>query len=317
MKNYCDSKKKPFLQYFLLVPIILSLLPVVALADTAGVVDSCEIELGDLFTPSNISYNVFASSETERVFRFRITNRSGKRCRLRLTLDSRGVNLLQSTSNSLRYVFRAPNGRRIGPSIESRDSLDISIPASSKSIDVQFAMVIEAGQIVPAGIYQQQVEAVLFERGSSASNRIVASRKFSAKAAVGSQAGLSLAGTAGVGYSGGQQNAVMDFGTLQTGKKRRVYLHVRSNQPYQVRFTSRNRWRLRNLELQKYYIDYRAYLQGSLINTADGSPAHVRMRSATPARGRPFEFTVEIGDVTRKAAGTYQDVITMDVLPIE
>jgi hypothetical protein len=121
---------------------------------------------------------------------------------------------------------------------------------------------------------------------------------------------LSLVGS-GAPYDPNDTGQSINFGTLEQGERESFDLVVVSNSAYQVRFSSQNGGRLKH-QTNNSYIDYMTQINNSQVSLA-GSVIAASDSGNTPNEGRRFPIRFTIGNVAGKAAGQYQDMITVTV----
>jgi spore coat protein U-like protein len=111
---------------------------------------------------------------------------------------------------------------------------------------------------------------------------------------------------------------VMDFGNLDQGESQAVDLKVRSNAGYTVEITSTNGGSMKHLS-QAQFVNYQLEVNGGNQSfPGPGAPLVLGTASGvTPENGVNFNLNFEIGDPTNKAAGQYQDTITVTATSID
>ena len=107
---------------------------------------------------------------------------------------------------------------------------------------------------------------------------------------------------------------VIDFGTLKRGDSRRVSLHVKANTPAKIMIKSENKGRLLHEEQNGLYVDYSVNVDGE-ASTLE-SPLIITRDIAKTIEGSAYPMDVIIGDITSSFAGSYRDVITVEVRPL-
>ncbi|MFP4386351.1 MAG: hypothetical protein ACLFRA_03980 [Alphaproteobacteria bacterium] len=299
-------------RFFLFVFLILFHLPAYAAGNT-----HCNPKIIEVREPANVHYDPFDSRPRTEIVRVILQNTASIACKGRLVFFSAGERKLSSSTNGrfLDYDLQSQAGQEIGKDHNSSNAIRFNIPANTKRFEVKADMVIPAQQYVSSGHYRQNIEARIFEEASS-TQAFNNTYDFALSAYIYPQAGISLAGSAGAHYSHGKRNAVMDFGTLKRGDKKSIFVKVRANQPYKMVFTSENNGQMRNLDVSGHFIKYRADLDGKGLNFFSGSQDIVKKR-ITDSRGDSHKLSVNIGNTSEKAAGRYQDIITIDVFPLE
>lgn len=121
-----------------------------------------------------------------------------------------------------------------------------------------------------------------------------------------------IAGTRGA-YEAGTNFSVIDFGTLETGEMRRVFIQVRGNTPAELTVSSENAGRMRNTLRSSLYVDYTVVVDGE-FSTLE-TPLKLPRTVARDLQGSAYPMEVTIGDMESSFAGNYQDIIQVDVDP--
>lgn len=103
-------------------------------------------------------------------------------------------------------------------------------------------------------------------------------------------------------------NALLDFGEISSGSTRQIDIDIRANAPVQLAL-SRQYGELRLRGRPDYQIPYSLLIDGRPADTS-GTPQPLSSSGYTRAR-----LDVVIGDVERRAAGLYEDTLTIIVAP--
>jgi spore coat protein U-like protein len=111
-------------------------------------------------------------------------------------------------------------------------------------------------------------------------------------------------------------NKVIDFGFIQQNQEKGVDLRVVSNTPYEIKISSSNNSVLK--QSQGNSIAYALKVNGGQVslNNSQSTPVSIGSGSGTGgATGDKYNLRVQITEITvNKAAGTYQDVITITAI---
>ena len=134
------------------------------------------------------------------------------------------------------------------------------------------------------------------------------------------QVNIGVAGSAGAGFSNAG-GATLDFGSLETGLERSVYLFVQSNGAYLMNLSSQNGGRMMRVGGGsggggRDWIDYLAWLDSRRLDLRTPYSFQPPLQRGRFEQ-RPFELRVRIGEVAGATAGEYRDVITVEVLVLE
>lgn len=275
---------------------------------------TCDLSITSVREPSFTTYDPFDSQNLTAPFKIFVQNNLNTACTAALIVKTAGNRRLQHGGESIDYNLYFGSQRDIGDNRNSRNAYLFNIDGDEDRLELELEMSLRAGQIIGSGDYSQGVTLEIFEVANNAAGATLDTKAANLSVNVQPQIGITIAGTAGASYLQGQKNAVMDFGTLETGEEQSVHLKVRSNESYRMVFRSDNNGRLKNLDAANYYIDYIARLQGQVLNLSSGTDSYSNAGS-TRIRGASHPLSVEIGNTENKAAGLYQDVMTIDVYP--
>ncbi|MFP3943457.1 MAG: hypothetical protein ACLFWF_06175 [Alphaproteobacteria bacterium] len=228
-------------------------------------------------------------------------------CDLRLTFRSVNRNRMIRGKHALDYRLQAANGQWIetdGVNFEMLNTLRQGRTAQAIEI---FAIMPE-GQWLPPGVYIDRLIIQLYD-----GDRLLNENETRLAALVVSQATIQVAGSAsaGFGYDGG---ASLDFGRLESGEEKSVYLFVQSNAKFLLNLSSEHQGRMTRVDkgFDGAFLDYDAWIDSRALDLR--SPVSFRPGGL---RRRPLELRVRIGDVAGKPAGDYRDTITVDVVLLE
>jgi hypothetical protein len=119
-----------------------------------------------------------------------------------------------------------------------------------------------------------------------------------------------------INVAGSGMYTTLDFGDLSQGATRDVRIETRSNVEYRLLVHSSNGGKMAltpPVAHQSWFIPYTATLDGSPIDlTADTRSGSRNMSSL---QGDGHSFSIAVGDISRKRAGLYKDVITISIVP--
>ncbi len=108
----------------------------------------------------------------------------------------------------------------------------------------------------------------------------------------------------------GTTQADLDFGQLEKGKTRQIDIQVKHNTPYLLQLSSQNASVLRNPQHPESTIAYRVALDGRNIDLKNTVHVHGQHSSHSTTQ---HQLRVEIQDVERVRAGTYQDNLNLTI----
>lgn len=293
----------------LVTVLIPMLLP--ALGPMAG--ERCTGEIDTGLTKRRISYDPLAVTDTFVDTEVRIRNLGAGECRFRLAFyrdpasDAKLGGLLPYRLEARgRSALLDDWPARAAPSV----FLDTRKLASGESGRIPFSWRIARAQMVPPGVYRDTVRLRLYEIGG---NDLLDDRDLTFEVLVPTVLQANLAG-AGVASP---FSYTMDFGTLERGERRRVTIDVSTNTNYRITVSSENRGALKGPPRRSsgsWSVAYEAALDGRRLDLSAGAD---RLGKPFPSNGRArHSFTITIGEVAGRRAGTYSDVITIELTPV-
>lgn len=174
---------------------------------------------------------------------------------------------------------------------------------------IPFTLVISPGQLAAPGAYTDftNVSALLYgvENGQYT---LLQTAPLAISYSVRQAIGVNIAG-AGVATT-------LDFGVLTQGAQRPVKIETRSNMPHRLTVTSDNHGFLAltpPVPGQSWTVPYSATLDNKPLNLSGTFSTETTPQ--TTLRGASHILNVIIGDPSRKRAGLYKDVITIQIVP--
>jgi hypothetical protein len=279
----------------------------------------CSARFGTVDGPAftQRGYDIFAAEPLRGSAGIEVVNPGGGSCRVIVTLSSEraGARRLRGGGEGLRYLIR-----RDAPRPELVENL--SSPARSgvlraglgpqERASFPLRLEVPEGQIVAAGAYAELVTATLYNAPTLA---VLARRELRVETVVTARADVSLS-TRRTGFDLSRTYDVLDLGRLETGERGTAYLRVRASSAFALALSSENGGRLVR-DRGGDAIAYELRLDGQAI--ALGRTAR-EVRSGprpTPPDGVAFTVEVVVGDVARRRAGVYRDLLRVRVRPLE
>lgn len=119
----------------------------------------------------------------------------------------------------------------------------------------------------------------------------------------------------GGNFDSGSTSKVLDFGYLTQNAEKGADVRVLSNGSYQLKISSQNNGTLKLNEASR--IAYSLRVNGSPVNlsSSSGTPVEIGSGEATSNAGDLYNLKVKITEDTQnKAAGLYQDIITITAI---
>ncbi len=115
-------------------------------------------------------------------------------------------------------------------------------------------------------------------------------------------------------FEEGVDVAIVDFGTLETGESKRLFIQVRGNSPALISLSSENQGAMVHSLNPKWRVDYSVIVDGQISDLS--SPLELKRSVKRNFRGSAYPMDINVGDVMGRFAGKYRDVITIDVNPL-
>ncbi len=252
------------------------------------------------------SYNPFSPTDLAVSKTIQIANLSGDGCRYRVYF--RRSPATGQFSPKLHYDLTDNlNQLLLVENVGSGSYRYLVSPAASGYVyrSIAFNVVIARGQIAAPSVLGDRIELFLFsEDGQTQLDQ----RYFDFWISVPSISMINLAG-------GGLATSVQ-FNTLVTGMTRSLILEARSNTGYTISFASSNQGNMMldpPIAGHTWLIPYQMKVDGAQFDLSGQST----LQGVSPASGeQSHSLSFQIVDAERKRAGTYKDVITVQIAPI-
>ena len=246
------------------------------------------------------------------------------RLRVRVEDAPAGATLIAEPSAGAPLVFSAPGA----PPLPYRLSTDETRPSGTDdrllvrlvtdgdgAAETVVRLLVDAGPVVPPGTYDAALDLrVVAEDGTVLSELLAVPAAID----VAARSQVVLAGTSGA-FDPQSSVGFVDFGTLETGETRRLFVAVRANTQTVMTVTSENagvmtlRGEERAAVPDAPGVSYTVDLDGTVSDLA--VPLEVVRAPPLTAAGAAYPFVITIGDVSNLFAGTYRDDIVIDVRP--
>lgn len=255
-------------------------------------------------------YNPFSPSDFVDVNRISIQNTGDVPCSFGLIFRSQASN--PQLGGQLNYRLASadqPSLLTKAPVISAVFARAHRPIAPSETVQLEYQLIIPRGQFAIPGHLRDTVELELHAMDDSGRLTAIPLDTASLSFNYGVERIMS------VNIKGGDTTTTLSFGKLAKGQQRSVDIQVRSNDGYQLRVTSGNHGVLAlapKVPGQIWSVPYRA--------TLDGQPLRLtrvaRLQNLAPTRPEKdanHSLKVTIEDISRKRAGHYEDVITIEV----
>lgn len=217
----------------------------------------------------------------------------------------------------LPYLLRDEAGR----AARQGARLEVILPdpgideAMVREARLDLRLVAEPGIVAPPGRYEATLDLSVLDANGALLTEFLA---VPAAIEVIARTQVVLAGTSGA-FDPAASVGFVDFGTLETGERRRLFVTVRANAPSQITVTSENGGRMTLRDAGGAAvpgggaISYDVTLDGAASGL--GAPLVLRREPPLNASGVPYPFDIVIGTVSGAFAGTYRDDLLVEVRP--
>ncbi len=262
-------------------------------------------------TADSLRYDPFAPREISGNLVIEIVNIGSEVCRLSLGIDAANGDRLQlrGPGGSIAYRLRPRrDGFDSGPGPFARN-LDVAVGAGGTT-RLNLAIEVAPGVVVPPGPYGDLLQLRLFGRDGAP---VGSEEDVRLDLDVIPQAQANIAGSAGR-FGGGPTFGVIDFGTLETGERRRAIVQVRANTEVRIRVRSEHGGELQHVQHPDLPgIPYSARFDGMAVDLAAVAELARRPPQRLAGIGYPLDLT--IGHVGDRFAGRYRDTLTISIEP--
>ncbi len=237
--------------------------------------------------------------------RFRVNiNADNRACTVGLAISGRSF---QQGGSAVPFVLKGASGSPSFTDDVGTPSI-VTVPSDGQ---VELQAILNGPVFAPTGEYTAPLQLQLFSNGTAVGSPYTYNLPLSVKA----RAQVNIAGSSG-SFGGSGTVDKVDFGDLQTGESRTVYVQLLSNADVDVSFSSLNGLKLQHIDptRQQTPISYTAVFNGSSLPlTSPGTSYKIRRSADTSLSGSSLPLTLTVGTVKDNIAGTYQDIITIDV----
>lgn len=269
--------------------------------------EACMVEVMDPPATLVVRYDVFSGGPAIESVPLRLRNLSARDCVVQFEQQGgreTGFRLAESGIRTELFVLAPAAGvsGRLGVS-----PLAIRLPAGTDQ-RIELGVRLEPGAFPRPGNYSEEL---LFRLRDRATGRILDDElRTRLVVEVVPRAQVNVAGSRGR-YGTVPSLDLIDFGRLETGLEREVYVQIRANNAYDISVRSENQWQLRLTERPSLPgIPYTVTLDGH--TTRSGPLRLQRPRPRSPA-GEVLPMRVRIGEVEGRFAGKYRDVVHVSV----
>lgn len=238
--------------------------------------------------------------ELDKQYELRISPSSGFDFRLSAASEGEVPLSLMAVDS---FAFEQRNGAYI-------HSIGYSV-LSDKNTQLGYTVIIPAHVWASPGSYAVSLDIVLVNALDDSD--VLASTTVDVLATVNPKLQANLAGQVS-SFEEGVDVAIVDFGALETGESKRLFIQVRGNSPALISLSSENQGAMVHNVNPKWRVDYSVTVDGQSSDLS--SPLELERPIKRNFRGSAYPMDITVGDVTGRFAGKYQDVITIDVNPL-
>ena len=300
---------------------------VVVAAPVAAQVD-CALQIGTIQPPrlSDLRYDIFAREPVNGIGRVDVRRiadpaTDGQPCAFVLTLLSEASGpdrLLRAATDELTYVvFDNDADRRVGANVDAvlePTAFRAVMPAGVDEVTVEFLVEVPPGQLARSGAYDGTITLTLYD---DVTDLLEDRQSFSLGVDVYRQADVSVS-TTSPAFNLARTFETVDFGTLESGEIQNAFVTVRTTDNFAITLESENNWRLAHVGgVDLGTIDYSVSINGNRVGLAPGEVEAAAGLGPTGGAGRAFDVAFQIGNVDRRRAGRYEDLVTVTVVPQE
>lgn len=263
----------------------------------------------------NVVYDPFEGLARTTTYNVNIANTGTTDCSVGIAISSPppgAPRAFKNGTDEIRYVLEFPGGSVFQNSLTS--PLGTLVVRAGQTRSVTLRVKINAGLIAPAGTYSDVLTLRLYRTGTGPLVQVGTDRTATAGALVEARAQVNIAGTSGTFGVPFALNSI-DFGTLTTGSTKSAIVQVRATAPVSISVTSQNTGKLKHKVLTADPgVPYTMQLDGAAVNLS--GPSSLNRSPPITLDGINYPMSLQIGDVTGRPAGNYQDTLTINVAPM-
>lgn len=263
-----------------------------------------------------IAYDPFAFSTPPATMAFELENRDDGACEIDVALVVRGrpaATVLDVGDTGVVLEPRAAGEAAL---------LSTGVPGVWRAVlggraklSTALELPITKDAVTTAGTHELALVLELRQRGGPL---VLASVPVSFALMSPAKAQMNISGANG-SYGSGPTISSVDFGTLETGKTRRVYLQVRANADTRLSITSEHDGRLVPSSEAVAGEDEPGVPYHARIDDMDVDLGTAVVRTLSPPRtpqGMSIPLDLVIGDAGAHRAGSYSDTLTIEASPL-
>ena len=295
----------------------IALAALVSCCTAAGAaVAACNVSITNVSPIPNILYDPFEGLTKTSNYTVDLTNAGGDTCSVGLAIASsvQGVpRSFKNGSNQLRYTLEWPGGAVFSNNITAPIG-SVSV-AGGKSRTVTLRVRVAAGLIAPAATYTDVLTLRVYRVNPTPAVQMGTDRTASAAGVVEARAQVNIAGASGA-FGAPFALDRLDFGALTTGATKSAIVQVRATAPVSINVSSQGLGKMKHTLLPgDPGVAYTLKIDGSNVQLGSVSFSVTRSPPIT-LDGINYPMSVQIGDVTGRPSGNYQDTLTVNVAPL-
>lgn len=278
---------------------------------------TCDVSISNISPIPNVVYDPFEGVARSVTYTVQFLNAGPDTCSVGLAISSPppgAPRTFKNGTNELRYILEWPGGAVFANSMTSPLGT-VAVTGGGNTKTVTLRVKVPAGLIAPAATYSDVLTFRAYRSGSGPLVQVGTDRTATAGAVVEARAQVNIAGTSG---SFGTPFALdrIDFGTLATGASRNAIVQVRATSPVSITVGSQNQGKLKHKVLTTDAgVPYAMQLDGASVDLS-GSSTSLNRSPPISLDGINYPMNLQIGDITGRPAGEYQDTLTINVAPL-
>lgn len=273
---------------------------------------ACKGKIGNgTITSDQMLYDPFNPSDTADKLKLSIRNTGDEACGYALAFRTPGGSA--KLGKILTYFLTGLNGRPLlidaMTKVPAASQLAAPVPVDGTD-DFSYRVVIPRGQFAAPGYYVDTLTLELYALDSVGQ---VGSMPLDSTTL---QLSYTVLQILSVNIKGAGTTTTVDFGELTMGKQKTVIIQARSNHSYDLNISSSNYGAMAltpPVPSQNWSVGYEARFNNRPLDLNKGTS----MQKLPPTYGEEASHKLEVtvGDVARKRAGEYKDVITVQISP--
>jgi hypothetical protein len=254
-------------------------------------------------------YDPYSAKSVADAYSIIVTNTSGAPCTFALNFQSPATQL--KLGKTLVYALLDANGREQKPDLmgaapAAQFVSPVVRPHATYTFNYQIA--IERAQTASAGDYSDTLRLGLYavNQGQIGRNALDAKTY---------EVTYRTPQSLSVNLKGGDLATTLSFAPFVAGTQRQVIIEARSNQPYRIQARSDNDGAMvltPAIPGQRWSVPYTATLDGARLDLSRQASGGAHQATA-PRKDATYILAITIGDAANKRAGTYKDVITVEI----